>query len=145
MSISINHSKCIACGKCVEACPGNLIKLTPIAAIKTLAGAPSSAATAAEQELTCTASAEQEADFTAAAAKAGKVAVIKRVRDCWGCTSCIKECPVSAIDFFLGADIGGKGSLMNVTEEKDVYLWKITSPDGSIQEIKINRKDSNKY
>ncbi len=128
MSISINISKCIACGKCVEACPGNLIKLTPLAA--SAAGGTG---------------ADQEPAFTPAAQKAGRAAAIKHVRDCWGCTSCIKECPVSAIDFFLGADIGGKGSLMNVTEEKDVYLWKITSPGGSVKEIRINRKDSNKY
>lgn len=27
MSIRINESTCIGCGKCVEACPGNLIQL----------------------------------------------------------------------------------------------------------------------
>ena len=26
MSIQINKLKCVGCGKCVEACPGNLIK-----------------------------------------------------------------------------------------------------------------------
>ncbi len=132
MSISINQSKCIACGKCVEACPGNLIKLTPISE-KTISEKASGAA------------ANAEAAYTKAAQKAGKTAKIRRVRDCWGCTSCIKECPVSAIDFFLGADIGGRGSMMNVTEEEDVYLWKITSPEGNVKEIRINRKDSNKY
>ena len=24
-------------------------------------------------------------------------------KDCWGCVSCVKECPVQAIDFYLGA------------------------------------------
>lgn len=27
MSIAINREKCIGCGRCVEACPGNLIRL----------------------------------------------------------------------------------------------------------------------
>ncbi|MBP5324363.1 MAG: 4Fe-4S binding protein, partial [Pseudobutyrivibrio sp.] len=27
MSIKINQDKCIGCRKCIEACPGNLIKL----------------------------------------------------------------------------------------------------------------------
>ena len=49
MSIQINKLKCVGCGKCVEACPGNLIK--------------------------------KDTD--------GK-AFIKHVKDCWGCTSCLK-------------------------------------------------------
>ena len=39
-------------------------------------------------------------------------AYIKYPKDCWGCTSCIKECPEYEICFFLGADIGGLGSLV---------------------------------
>ena len=42
-----------------------------------------------------------------------RIAKIKHIRDCWGCTSCIKECPKMAISFFLGADIGGKGSMLS--------------------------------
>ena len=51
MSIRIQKSKCAGCGRCIEACPGNLIKKD----------------------------------------KENK-AFIRQVRDCWGCTSCIKEC-----------------------------------------------------
>lgn len=51
MSIQINKLKCVGCGKCVEACPGNLIK--------------------------------KDTD---------RKAFIKHVKDCWGCTSCLKEC-----------------------------------------------------
>lgn len=50
MSIQINKLKCVGCGKCIEACPGNLIK--------------------------------KDID--------GK-AFIKHVKDCWGCTSCLKN------------------------------------------------------
>ena len=65
MSIQINKLKCVGCGQCIEACPGNLIK--------------------------------KDTD--------GK-AFIKHVKDCWGCTSCLKECRFEAINFFLGADVG---------------------------------------
>ena len=84
MSIQINKLKCVGCGKCVEACPGNLIK--------------------------------KDTD--------GK-AFIKHVKDCWGCTSCLKECRFEAINFFLGADVGGKGSTLFVQTE-----WKYQYMDG---------------
>lgn len=74
-----------------------------------------------------------------------KIAGIKHVRDCWGCTSCIKECPKTAISFFLGADIGGKGSTMTVSNKADESVWTISRFDGKKFEIKINKKDANKY
>ena len=39
--------------------------------------------------------------------EAGK-AYIKYPKDCWGCSSCVKECHFGAISLYLGADIGGK-------------------------------------
>lgn len=74
-----------------------------------------------------------------------KKAYIKYPKDCWGCTSCVKECKVNAIQFFLGADIGGKGSLMTTKQEGDIRYWIIEKPDKSVQTIKINKKNSNKY
>ena len=38
-------------------------------------------------------------------------AFIKYPKDCWGCCSCIKECQFDAIGLYLGADIGGMGSI----------------------------------
>ena len=66
-------------------------------------------------------------------------------RDCWGCVSCVKECPVGAIEFFLGADIGGNGSVMNVTSEGDILHWNIHKTDGSIETIDVDRRNSNQY
>jgi adenylylsulfate reductase subunit B len=72
-------------------------------------------------------------------------AFIKYPKDCWGCTSCIKECPVHAVKFYLGADIGGMGSLV-YTEKHDNFLdWIIERPDGQTDKITINQKESNKY
>ena len=66
-------------------------------------------------------------------------------KDCWGCVSCVKECPVQAIDFYLGADMGGRGSTMNVTTEGQYIKWHIRRPDGSEETITIDRKQANSY
>ena len=104
MSIKIDSSKCVGCSKCVEVCPGNLIKLS-----------------------------------------AEKKAFIRYERDCWGCTSCVKECARSAISFYLGADIGGRGSHLTVKTEGTVRIWKIKTHDGSTKEIRVDSSDANKY
>jgi adenylylsulfate reductase subunit B len=72
-------------------------------------------------------------------------AVMKYPRDCWGCVSCVKECPKAAIEFFLGADIGGNGSVITVQPEGDILHWKIVKKDKSVTTIDVNRRDSNKY
>lgn len=75
----------------------------------------------------------------------GKCACIKYPKDCWGCVSCVKECPVGAIDFFLGADIGGRGSTLHVEEEGDILHWHIHKYDGTEEIIDVDRKNANKY
>lgn len=72
-------------------------------------------------------------------------AYIKYPRDCWGCVSCVKECPVNAIDFYLGADMGGRGSRMNVTRKSQYIYWTIVKPSGETKTIEINTQESNKY
>ncbi len=74
-----------------------------------------------------------------------KKAFIKYPKDCWGCTSCLKECPVNAVEFYLGADIGGMGSLVHVEKNGNILNWIINRSDGITTEIKINTKESNKY
>lgn len=66
-------------------------------------------------------------------------------RDCWGCTSCIKECKTGAIRFFLGADIGGRGSTLSVSEKNNISTWKIEDPNGNVKIIEVNKNDANKY
>lgn len=72
-------------------------------------------------------------------------AFIKYPKDCWGCVSCVKECRFGAIDFYLGADIGGNGSTMNVSYEGDILNWNVKKSDGTVRTIAVNSKDSNKY
>lgn len=72
-------------------------------------------------------------------------AYIQCPKDCWGCTSCIKECKRNAIEFYLGADLGGQGSILTVAEEKGVNHWQLKSTDGTVQTIDVNKKDANKY
>ena len=74
-----------------------------------------------------------------------KKAVMKYPKNCWGCVSCVKECKAGAIDFFIGADIGGNGSIMNVKSEADILHWIITKTDGSTSVIDVDRRNSNKY
>ncbi len=72
-------------------------------------------------------------------------ATMKYPKDCWGCVSCVKECPVGAIEIFLGADIGGNGSYMNVTAKGDMLCWNITKQDGTVTTIDVDRRNSNQY
>ena len=74
-----------------------------------------------------------------------KKAYIKYPKDCWGCTSCIKECPVHAIQFFLGEDIGGKGSKVHTEKVNGLIRWIVEFPDGNVKNIDIDPKESNKY
>ena len=60
MSIRIQKSKCAGCGRCIEACPGNLIKKD----------------------------------------KENK-AFIRQVRDCWGCTSVLRNAGMMPSAFSL--------------------------------------------
>ena len=104
MSIRINQKNCVGCGRCIEVCPGNLIKWD-----------------------------------------ADNRAVIRREKDCWGCTSCLKECPRHAIKFFLGADVGGRGSILSYQKKGSSSIWRVKGTDGTFQEITVNTKEANKY
>ena len=74
-----------------------------------------------------------------------KKAYMKYPKDCWGCSSCIKECKFEAIALYLGADMWGMGSKMSVIYKGDFLNWNIDKTDGSRETIIINKKESNKY
>ena len=104
MSIAINQSKCVGCGRCSQVCPGTLIGM----------------------------------------GSDGKACMLYP-KDCWGCCSCIKECKVDAIALYLGADMGGMGSLVHTEKEGDILRWIVDHPNGKTSEIRINTKQSNQY
>ena len=72
-------------------------------------------------------------------------AVMKYPSECWGCTACLKECPAGAVRYYLGADIGGRGGYLFTGNHSDHTDWFIVSADGAKHQIKINKKESNRY
>lgn len=71
--------------------------------------------------------------------------VLDYPKDCWGCTSCIKECPLNAIEFFLGADIGGNGTITTATVEEGKIFWNFEKPNGEKILINIDSNKANEY
>ena len=76
--------------------------------------------------------------------KTGKTA-IRDCRECWGCTSCVKECSRKAIHYYLGADMGGKGSIMYTEREGALLHWIIVAPDGSEKRLTTDKNQANAY
>jgi adenylylsulfate reductase subunit B len=72
-------------------------------------------------------------------------ATIPRPERCWGCASCVKECPTEAIALFLGEDMGGLGGRMTARREGTLLHWTVTKPDSSVQLVTTNTRDANKY
>lgn len=66
-------------------------------------------------------------------------------KECWDCAACLKECPVQAIEMYLFPEAGGSGSTLQVIEEKETMTWKIKEEGIVVDEIKIHRRDSNKF
>lgn len=65
--------------------------------------------------------------------------------DCWGCASCLKECPVGAVRFFLGPDMGGRGAVMYTKRNGSITQWIITKPDGTQTVLETDSRAANKY
>lgn len=72
-------------------------------------------------------------------------AAIKWPDRCWGCASCVKECTHEAIRFFLGADIGGRGSSLTVRKDGKILHWQIATYDGRDIDIAVNSQNANAY
>lgn len=72
-------------------------------------------------------------------------AYLKRPEECWGCASCLKECRYGAITYFLGADIGGRGSFMQAERHGALTRWTITRAGREPVTITVDRRESNRY
>ncbi|MCD7775303.1 MAG: 4Fe-4S binding protein [Clostridiales bacterium] len=77
-------------------------------------------------------------------AKTGKAQILYP-EDCWGCTSCLKECSTGAIEFFLGPDIGNEKVYMQVEKKGSLLNWKFYDENGLIRTITVDSQSSNKY
>lgn len=104
MSIAIDKTRCVGCGRCVIVCPGSLLKIN----------------------------------------KKNK-AEIKYPKNCWGCCSCLKECSYNALGIYLGADLDGRGSIMNVIKQGNMLYWQVTEASGTVHRIDIDSKEANRY
>ena len=72
-------------------------------------------------------------------------AVLKRPEECWGCASCLKECRFKAVSYFLGADIGGQGALMQFERDGDVSHWLVSIAGREPIDIAVDQHCANKY
>lgn len=73
------------------------------------------------------------------------IAYLKHPEECWGCASCLKECRYGAISYYLGADIGGRGSLMQTEFEGDLCHWIIRRQGKNPITITVDRRNANNY
>lgn len=74
-----------------------------------------------------------------------KKAAIKYPKDCWGCVSCVKECKTGAIEFFLGEDMGGNDTYMQVERDGKFLHWKFYNKNGLMRTITVNSTSANNY
>ena len=72
-------------------------------------------------------------------------AYLRHPEECWGCASCLKECRHGAIFYYLGADIGGRGGLMQVSSQGDLQLWTVQRPGQEPVTITVDRRSANQY
>lgn len=72
-------------------------------------------------------------------------AAIRDERDCWGCASCVKECRVGAIDFFLGADLDSGDVRMKVRKEGNILNWDFYRANRLLRTIAVDTREANHY
>ncbi|GMA97635.1 ferredoxin family protein [Pelosinus sp. IPA-1] len=70
---------------------------------------------------------------------------IRYLKECWGCTSCVKECSFNAIQYYLGADMGGKGSFLYTKQEGQLLHWIVVLPDGTEKILTTDKSQANAY
>ena len=73
------------------------------------------------------------------------LAFIRHPEECWGCASCLKECAFGAISYFLGADIGGRGSTMRAQLRDGLWYWTVERDGKETAVIAVNPKNANQY
>ena len=72
-------------------------------------------------------------------------AFLKRPYDCWGCTACLKECPVCAVSLVLGPELSGMGETLTVKKADTRYIWEVTDRYGRVKKLVTDTKKANAY
>lgn len=72
-------------------------------------------------------------------------AFLKKPGDCWSCTSCMKECPVSAIFLSLPVEMGGRGAKLSVEKTGQNIRWTVTRNNEELKDILTKSDEANKY
>lgn len=78
-------------------------------------------------------------------AAAGGKTVIREVRDCWGCAACLKACPYQALEYYLGADMGGRGGSVCVERQGYILSWVFTDNSAEVRVLTIDSRNANSY
>lgn len=146
MSIAIDREKCKGCGACAEVCPGTLIRLverTDEIEKRNRLNCQNKVTVLDRSSVSETQGEKVIGPATQKESK--KLAELAYPRDCWGCCSCLKACHFGAIALYLGADLGGLGGKMTVSEKDDKLYWNISRRNGTIEQVVTNRKEANQY
>ncbi|MDR1764936.1 MAG: 4Fe-4S binding protein [Lachnospiraceae bacterium] len=174
MSIEINTDICIGCASCAEICPGSLIRMVSveglpaapalapshartyqlIAEAMELPAAPASQSSYANTETTLgngssghigsskSRPSHESADAPSASTRKAHIPHPER---CWGCASCVKECPIQAISLYLGEDMGGRGGRMSARRDGTKLHWTVRKADGATVTVTTDSRSANRY
>lgn len=64
-------------------------------------------------------------------------AVCRSKRDCWDCMSCVKACPVQALEIRIPYQLGYyPAKLVPEMKEKDI-IWTVTDIDGNEEKFVV--------
>lgn len=67
-------------------------------------------------------------------------AAIREKADCWDCGACVKECPRQAIEMYLPAEIGGRGTTLKAEILDTEIVWTLKKVGGSVEKFTIQNK-----
>jgi adenylylsulfate reductase subunit B len=63
--------------------------------------------------------------------------LVRPVEDCWGCTACVKDCPVAAISLRLPSQVQPSSPSLRASVKGKDTLWALTDVHGNKEEFVI--------
>jgi adenylylsulfate reductase, subunit B len=67
-------------------------------------------------------------------------ATIRDQSACWTCASCVKACPVQAIELRLPFEVSGDDTSLKAQTKRDKTIWTIRNADGHQEEFIIHAR-----